>query len=455
MSLKMYKKIIVLLFAGVLMGALDIAIIGPALPAIKSFFSLSDRQLPWLFNIYVLMNLLGTPLMGKFSDLYGRRIIYIISLFLFAAGSLLVIISNSFPLLLIGRGIQGFGAGGIFPVASAVIGDTVPKEKQGTALGWIGAVFGLAFIIGPILGGILLQFGWKWIFIINIPFAIIIIFYTLKILPSGEKHVWQKPDWKGMLLLIISLSLFAYGMNQIDTNRFWNSLLELHVMVSLIAAVLILPLFYFQQKSSVTPVFNLNLLTSKQLLITYCIAFTAGLGEISTVYLPSMAINAFHVTEANASFMLLPLVITLFIFSPLAGRLIDKTEVRLVLLTGLLLLASGLFSLYFFPVNKLFFYISSSVIGAGLSFLLGAPLRYIINNETAEENRASGQSILTLFTSTGQIFGAAFAGGIIYSLGGEVHSYQSVFAILALICLPLLPVVMKLKKYNTKNVPGH
>ncbi|HQK37359.1 MAG TPA: MFS transporter [Bacteroidales bacterium] len=451
----MYKKVLVLLFAGVLMGALDIAIIGPALPAIKSFFSLSDRELPWLFNIYVLMNLIGTPLMGKFSDLYGRRIIYVINLLLFALGSLLVIASHNFSLLLVGRGIQGFGAGGIFPVASAVIGDMVPKEKQGTALGWIGAVFGLAFIIGPVLGGILLPFGWRWIFIINIPFALIIIYYAWKLLPSVKKHVWHRPDWKGMILLIASLSLFAYGMNQIDTNRFWNSLLEPRIIASLIAAVLILPVFYFQQKSSVSPTFNLSLLTSKQLLITYLIAFTAGLGEISTVYLPSLAVNAFHITESNASFMLLPLVITLFIFSPVAGRLIDRTEVRIVLLAGIILLASGLFSLYFFALSKTSFYVSSSVIGAGLSFLLGAPLRYIINNETTEESRASGQSILTLFTSTGQILGAAFAGGLIYSLGGTVHSYLSVFAILGVICLPLLPVVLKLRKYKTNNVPGH
>jgi MFS family permease len=217
----MYKKVLVLLFAGVLMGALDIAIIGPALPAIKSFFSLSDRELPWLFNIYVLMNLIGTPLMGKFSDLYGRRIIYVINLLLFALGSLLVIASDNFLLLLVGRGYRVLAQGN-FPVASAEIVDMVPKEKQGMALGWIGAVFGLAFIIGPVLGGVLLPFGWRWIFIINIPFALIIIYYAWKLLPSVKKHVWHRPDWIGMILLIASLSLFAHGMNQIDTNRFWN-----------------------------------------------------------------------------------------------------------------------------------------------------------------------------------------------------------------------------------------
>lgn len=451
----MYKKVLLLLFAGVLMGALDIAIIGPALPAIKSSFSLSDRQLPWLFSIYVLMNLIGTPLMGKLSDMYGRRMIYIINLILFATGSLVVIVSDSFLLLLAGRGIQGSGAGGIFPVASAVIGDIVPKEKQGTALGWIGAVFGLAFIIGPVLGGILLQFGWRWIFLINIPFALLIIYYAWKLLPSTRKHVQQKPDWKGMILLISSVTLLAYGMNQIDTRSFVESLLKPHIMFSLITAVLILPFFYLLQKSSPSPTFPLSLLTSKQLLITYWIAFTAGLGEISAVYLPSLAVTAFQVTESNASFMLLPLVISLFIFSPLAGRLIDMTEVRIVLLAGIILLSLGFFSLDFFPLSKTSFYISSSLIGAGLSFLLGAPLRYIINNETDKENRASGQSILTLFTSTGQIIGATLAGGIIYSLGGKVNSYQSVFAILAVICLPLLPFVMNLKKYKTKDVPGH
>ena len=113
-----------LLFVGVLMGALDLAVIGPALPAIQSEFLLDNRQLSWLFNIYVLAQLIGTPLLAKASDKFGRRDVYIACILGFAAGSLLLVVATSYEMLFLGRGIQGFGASGIFPVAAAVIGDT-------------------------------------------------------------------------------------------------------------------------------------------------------------------------------------------------------------------------------------------------------------------------------------------------------------------------------------------
>ena len=161
-----------LLFVGVLMGALDLAIIGPALPAIQAEFALDNRQLSWLFNVYVLAQLPGTPLLAKMSDRFGRRDVYIACVAAFAVGSLLLVVAGNFETLIVGRGIQGFGASGIFPVAAAVIGDTFPEEKRGGALGLIGAVFGLAFLIGPVLGGILLRYSWEWLFLINLPIAV-------------------------------------------------------------------------------------------------------------------------------------------------------------------------------------------------------------------------------------------------------------------------------------------
>ena len=159
---KKRNRILLVLFMGVLMGALDIAIVAPALPALQAAFGIGDRLLTWTFTIYVLFNLISTPLMAKLSDVSGRRSIYVLDVTLFGLGSLIVSLSHNFGMLLAGRALQGLGAGGIFPVASAVIGDTFPPEKRGSALGLIGAVFGLAFIIGPILGGILLKLlGWQ------------------------------------------------------------------------------------------------------------------------------------------------------------------------------------------------------------------------------------------------------------------------------------------------------
>jgi MFS family permease len=126
---KKRNSILGVLFVGVLMGALDIAIVGPALPAIKEAFTVNDRLLTWMVTIYVLFNLIGTMLMAKLSDIFGRRMVYVADVAIFAFGSLIVSLSPSFSVILIGRAIQGFGAGGIFPVASAVIGDTFPLKN--------------------------------------------------------------------------------------------------------------------------------------------------------------------------------------------------------------------------------------------------------------------------------------------------------------------------------------
>ena len=122
------------LFAGVLMGALDIAIVGPALPAIQEDFGVGGRGLSWVFNTYILVGLLSAPLMAKLSDRYGRRAIYLADVALFALGSLIVALAPSFAVLLGGRAVQALGAGGIFPVASAVIGDVFPPERRAPAL---------------------------------------------------------------------------------------------------------------------------------------------------------------------------------------------------------------------------------------------------------------------------------------------------------------------------------
>src|SRR5512143_526119 len=133
------NRLLTVLFIGVLMGALDIAIVGPALKVMREFFGVDDRAGAWIFTIYILFNLVGTPLMAKLSDRFGRRSIYTLDVLIFAAGSLVVSLAPSFAWVLVGRAVQGLGAGGIFPVASAIIGDTFPADKRGAALGIIGA----------------------------------------------------------------------------------------------------------------------------------------------------------------------------------------------------------------------------------------------------------------------------------------------------------------------------
>jgi MFS family permease len=124
------RRLLGLLFVGVLMAALDIAVVGPALPAIRTDFGVSDRALSWIFSLYVLFNLIGIPLMAKLSDSFGRRVIYAVDVGLFAAGSLVVILAPGFGAVLAGRAVQGLGAGGIFPVASRRSSETLCPRRS-------------------------------------------------------------------------------------------------------------------------------------------------------------------------------------------------------------------------------------------------------------------------------------------------------------------------------------
>ncbi|BAM01733.1 MULTISPECIES: MFS transporter [Caldilinea] len=441
----MRNKVLWVLFFGVLMAALDIAIVGPALPAIKTAFAVDERSLAWVFNAYVLTNLIGTPLMAKLSDRHGRRLIYVLDIGLFAVGSALVMSAPSFPWVILGRGVQGLGAGGIFPVAAAVIGDTFPPEKRGGALGLIGAVFGLAFIVGPIVGGLLLLLGWHWIFAINLPIALVLGVAAWRMLPSAQRSVQTAFDWAGMIVLAVLLMALAFGLNQIDTADPLRSLRSLQVWPFLLLASGLLPIFLRVERRANDPIFRPGLLATRQLRLASALAFGAGLGEVAVLFLPSLAVTAFAVSESRASFMLLPLVFALFIGSPAVGRLLDQIGSRWVIVSGSGLLTLGMGLLGFYGASLWVYYAAGVFVGLGLASLLGAPIRYIMLNEVAVTERAAAQAAATLFTSIGQLVGAALVGAVIASMGGGLSGYSAAYLTIGVVALVLTMLAVGLK----------
>jgi EmrB/QacA subfamily drug resistance transporter len=385
------NMVLLVLFLGVLMGALDIAIVGPALTPIRKWFGVTVRDMTWVFSVYVLMNLVATPILAKLSDISGRKSVYIASVLFFATGSLVVAFSPSFAFAVLGRAIQGFGAGGIFPVASAVIGDTFPPEKRGSALGLIGAVFGIAFIIGPVVGGLLLMAGWKWIFLVNIPIAALLVFLAARILPRSEKKETARFDWVGTLLVSLTLAGFVYGINRIDTTRFFSSLASLSVAPWLLASVALLIGVLFVEKRAANPLISPVLFGKRQLNLTHFLAFGAGFAEASLVFIPALAIAGFSVSSSTSSFLLLPLVFAMAISSPLFGRMLDKMGAKPVILFGTAALASGMILLGLYQSNWVIFYLATVLIGFGLAGLLGAPIRYILLGEVDAAHRSSAQ----------------------------------------------------------------
>ena len=457
MEAKQRNRILTVLFLGVLMGALDIAIVGPALPAIQKYFGVSDRLLTWMFSTYVLFNLIGTPLMAKLSDLFGRRTIYIIDVTLFAIGSVVVFLSPSFWVVLVGRAIQGFGAGGIFPVASAVIGDTFPPEKRGSALGLIGAVFGVAFIIGPILGGVLLLAGWHWLFVINLPIAAVIIYFSARILPATRPAKVTGFDWGGMAALVVTLASLALGINQIDTKDFFGSLLSVNVLPFFLVFVAALVVFITLERRSKNPILRPNLFIKRQMVLTYLLSIGAGFGESSLVFMPNLAVTAFKMKTSEAAFLLMPVVLAMAVGSPTVGRLLDKFGSKIVILIGSLVLAAGLFLLGMFAASLPMFIVSGILIGLGLSALLGAPMRYIMLNESSPSDRSVAQGAVALFGSIGQLTGSALVGAVADSQGGGVTGYSSAFLVTGVlgVVLILLSLGLKNRSAEQETVRSH
>ncbi len=463
LSDKQRKNILTLLFFGVLMGALDIAIVGPALPVIQRSFVVDDRMISWVVAAYILFNLVGTPLMAKLADIVGHRTIYIADILIFAAGSFIVALSPLFWVVLVGRAIQGFGASGIFPVAAAVIGDTFPPEKRGSALGMIGAVFGVAFLIGPILGGVILKFfTWHWLFLVNIPVALIIVFFALRLLPNERPGLQKAFDYLGLLITSATLAALTLGINQLDPRNLspdtvFTSLFSVRVWPFLLIAIILLPVLWLVEKRAQDPVVQVALFKSRQIKLVALIAIGAGFGEATLVFVPVLLVLAFGVSAHAASFMLLPAVLAMAFGSPTAGRLLDKKGSRFVILMGSGLMAAGMLIIGLIPLTLVSFYLAAVLVGLGLSSLLGSPLRYIMLNEAPHHYRTAAQALIRLFTGTGQLLGSAFVGAIAASLGGQVKGFTSAYLAVGgiAVLITLLGIGLKNQISERETVERH
>ena len=439
MDEKQRNRILLLLFVGVLMGALDIAIIGPAFPAIQEEFGVSSRQLAWISNLYILTSLIGTPLMAKLSDRFGRRIIYMIGALLFGTGSLIVASASSYDMLLIGRAVQASGGGAILPVAAAVIGDTFPPEKRGSALGLIGAVFGMAFLVGPLVAILILKFGtWHWLFLINLPIAVGLIIGAMRLLPAIRPANPKPFDFPGMLLLAVILGSLALGITGLDQNEPWLGMLHPRIGGLIMLSLVLMPLFWRMEKSAGDPVLQTRMFQSRQMNIAGLIAVCTGVSETSGIFLPTFAVASFNMEPYEATLWLLPTVVALIIGSPVAGRLLDRVGSKLVIQGGLLLTALGYFVFALLGTDIVWFVVAQVLSGFGLSSLLGAPLRYVVLSEAGEAQRAAAQGLLSVVLSIGQITGTAYVGAVAASHAGTPGGFQQAFLAIGLLLVGAL-----------------
>ncbi|HAQ65258.1 MAG TPA: MFS transporter [Bacteroidales bacterium] len=438
------RSVMTVLITGVLMGALDISIVGPALPSIERTLWMDPLFLSWIFSVYVLASLAGIPLMSRLSDVFGRRNIYVTAVGIFGLGSLVVSLTDNYVILLIGRGIQGFGVSGILPVASAVIGDIYPPEKRGRMLGLIGAVFGVAFIIGPVLAGTVLHFfRWNALFFINVPISFILILVSLRTLPSKAIATADDIDIRGIITLTAGLIFITLGISNLKPDHFFHSLTDPITLIWFTSAVLSITLLVAIERQEPFPVVKLEFLFNKQVRLVGLMAFGLGLFQASFVFVPQLIIFLFRVDESTAGFMLIPVITGSAIAAPLAGQITDWKGSRVVILAGLIIAATGLLLTGTLPHEKWLIYLAGALIGIGFS--MRSSLNYIMLSEADRRDRASAQGLLTIFISLGQLTGASMIGAIAAAPSRTGGGFGMAFTLCGIIAIGLAVAALFLK----------
>ena len=211
------------LMLGMLLAALDQTIVATSLPTIVGDLG-GLNQLSWVVTSYLLASTVSTPLYGKLGDLYGRKFLFQAAIVIFIVGSMLAGLSQNMLELIGFRAIQGIGAGGLMVGAQAIIGDVVPPRERGKYQGWMGGVFALASVAGPVLGGFLTDdVSWRWIFYINVPIAAVALFVTATVLKTTTRRVSHNIDWLGAFFLAAGASSLILMTTWGGTQYAWAS----------------------------------------------------------------------------------------------------------------------------------------------------------------------------------------------------------------------------------------
>lgn len=403
---------------GVLMAAVDNGIISAALTTINSSFGVSANWGAWGVTIYTLGLALSIPIVGKISDRYGRKKLFIVEIFLFGIGSLLVALSPNFGFYLASRFIQAMGGGGIFIIGSSHILSTFPAGKQGKALGMLGAMNGIGAILGPNLGSVILDLtgNWHFLFLINVPIALILIILGVLKIQETKEPAAGKLDLLGTILLSLAVLSIMYGLTNIDGVSFTDSLLTAEVYGFLLTGIVLFTVLIIYNRSlerrNGDPILPINLLVLPTYLMTLLIgALTGGL-MAGMIFIPAYTEQVLGVAAEYSGYFLTPLAIASGFGAAFGGMLVDKRgPVFAVLISGVIT-AVGFLLFPLWIEAKWQFIIASCIAGLGMGILLGAPLN-ILATERLEKNRGTALSGLSLIRQIGMTLAPTIYAGFI------------------------------------------
>lgn len=441
--LSLRSKLIIMLsvMASLFLVALDQTIISTALGRIVEEFD-AFSSLAWVVTAYLITTTVTTPIAGKLSDLFGRRMILLIGVAIFGLGSLLSGMSADINQLIWFRALQGIGGGIITANAFTIVGDLFAARERGKWQGMIGAVFGIASVIGPLLGGFLteshtilgLTTDWRWTFYINIPIAIA-AFAIIAIFCPPLKHA-KKPriDYLGASLLTVALTTLIFAVD--NTENIFAGVLEstgmslaaLRVILAAVFAAAVAGFIYVEKRSK-EPILQLEFFKNRNYLLLIGVALTVGAAMLGSIlYLTQFNQQVYGASPVESGLMLLPMITGLVVSSIVVGQLVSKFGTyKRFMVGGFAIGAVAIAMLATLTPNTPYLYEAIIMVFVGAGIGVGMPIMNIaVQNEFDQEHLGMATSSTQLFRGLGSTIGVAVLGsmltiGIASSIGDMNH----------------------------------
>jgi len=434
-------EILFAVMLGLFLGALDQTIVGPALPTVVTQLAGNDIYV-WAVTIYLLTSTISVPFWGKLSDLYGRKPMFIIGIVIFLVGSALSGLSQNMTELIAFRGLQGIGAGSLFPIALAVIGDMFTPAERGRYQGLFGAVFGIAFIVGPLVGGFLTEnISWHWIFYVNIPIGLVSLFFIFRLLPTVKNpRATRNFDILGGVIFTIATAFLLIGLTQKGqtnaTTKALNDWSDPTVGGFILVALVGIVLFVWAESRAKEPIVPLNLFRTRTYAASMVATFFAAFAFFGAIiFLPRWFQIVQGYSPTYSGLALLPLMVGLIVSSVASGLIVAKTGRYKWLTVGAILLMGVSMALMTqlradTPVPIVWVWMLIAGLGVGPTF---AVFTLIVQNAVPFNMLGVATSNLTFFRQiggtvalaiVGTMFASSFQSELVPQLTGSGASLQ-------------------------------